>query len=819
MKNIQLELDAQQKVLSVKTAGGLKKDFAFPAAAVSINGRRIEAETLCGNIEYDNNGGFSAVYEDSGITFRITVTPAAPEWFFKTVELETAEELPTPDYVDADHQTVYAPGLERCGFMMTVGDPPPVTAEEESNGYTPGCGYPLVGKDMFTGVEHPAAFNSILSQDGEVFSWHLRQHPVWENKRIRCTRAVTGLSADPHKCFWKYVDTFRIPPRENFMFSFCSFWSDPYLGNYEYKVDRDNYTSFVRAFSAMGLRPDVYTLDAGWQNRRSFYDAKEDFGGNDSLKKLADEFRANGADLSLWISLNGPMGMEKEFLNSHGIAAGGGPGSGYRGKDFAVLMDKKLEKKLTERFCELCGPEYRTVHYKVDWDNECSTSPEFTEIYPTVNHVREASTDTKMRIFSAIREKAPGVAIRAGYNPSPWWLKVSTHVFLWGSGDSEFTCFPSLSQRDAAQTHRDACYYIMLGRDKSFLPLDTIDNHEFPHAMRNPFIERPDEWCNTCLWTVMRGTSYVTLKLQPEALEEYQADTLRQTLEYARKNAKAFLTGKSFMFGDSPARGAVYGFCHPGEDGKSILALRNASPVPQKYTLPEYSQCYTQTYPVYQNFKAGDSIWMLPHEVKVFAGSSQQEKLPLPEFRLIDGKVFAPSYLRPGVAETYQIPHLEQTLFKIHDLENATGIETGICVPYRMRDFKLTCRIKKRTAQQISGIRLSCSRYDGWNAPSRWQVPFSELFFNNPGHGEVRNPDVCTAPGDRYFTAELPQGGNFTLNLKLEGTGIDPEDIDLFVSGFEAPAKTAEPDTFTVPETLEMPFAHPYGFPRVIELR
>ena len=86
-------------------------------------------------------------------------------------------------------------------------------------------------------------------------------------------------------------------------------------------------------------------------------------------------------------------------------------------------------------------------------------------------------------------------------------------------------------------------------------------------------------------------------------------------------------------------------------------------------------------------------VTMNPADIAAVFAGVEQEKLPLPEFRLIDGKVFAPSYLRPGVAETYQIPHLEQTAFKIHDLENATGIETGICVPYRMRDFKLTCRI------------------------------------------------------------------------------------------------------------------------------
>ena len=86
-------------------------------------------------------------------------------------------------------------------------------------------------------------------------------------------------------------------------------------------------------------------------------------------------------------------------------------------------------------------------------------------------------------------------------------------------------------------------YYLVLRRDGSLLPPDAFDNHEFPHARRNPFCEFPGDWADTCMWAIMRGPTYLPMTLQPESLEPWQAEILKDTLSFARKNADAIYTG------------------------------------------------------------------------------------------------------------------------------------------------------------------------------------------------------------------------------------------------------------------------------------
>ena len=76
-------------------------------------------------------------------------------------------------------------------------------------------------------------------------------------------------------------------------FAFCSFWSDPYLGNYEYAVTGEAMKSFIGAWHKLGFLPDAFTFDAGWQNRKSFFEPKPGL-----------EFEKY-PNLSLWVSHNG----------------------------------------------------------------------------------------------------------------------------------------------------------------------------------------------------------------------------------------------------------------------------------------------------------------------------------------------------------------------------------------------------------------------------------------------------------------------------------------------------------------------------------
>ena len=104
--------------LKALSAQGIEKTFAFPAAAVSINGQRIEAATLTGS--EDRGTTLIRRYTDCGIEFEIKVTPSKGDWFFKELTLKSAEELPTPDYVEIDRQKLPAGGMKRRGYIATT---------------------------------------------------------------------------------------------------------------------------------------------------------------------------------------------------------------------------------------------------------------------------------------------------------------------------------------------------------------------------------------------------------------------------------------------------------------------------------------------------------------------------------------------------------------------------------------------------------------------------------------------------------------------------------------------------------------------------
>ena len=803
-----MKIEIVKNKLQIVSSEGIEKSFKFPAVALSVKGERIEAATCIS----EERSGKTLVrrYSDGGIEFEVKVTPGKGDWFFKELTLKSSSELPTPDYVELDCQKIPAGGMKRRGYMISGEMKGRPGAEEEGGGIMPGCGYPVMGRNCFAGVEHPAAFNTV--NDDKTYT--LRQHPVWKERTIRCCRAVTGLGSAPEELFYTYLDTVRIPALKKPMVSFCSFWSDPYLGNYEYDVNPGNYSSLVNAFSQLGIRPEIYTLDAGWQDRRSFFKAKKAFGGNAGLKKVGKLFRDHGAELSLWVSHNGPMGMDWDFLKSRGIAVGSGESSTYCGDNYGVMLDLKLEKELCKRFCELASPEYGAVHFKIDWDNDCAVTPEFEEKYPTRDHVREGSIDAMIRISNAMRRVNPHVVIRNGWWPSPWWLMSVNHIFLPDSGDSEYSTFPAMTQRAAAANHRDLMYYLVLRRDGSLLPPDAFDNHEFPHARRNPFCEFPGDWADTCMWAIMRGPTYLPMTLQPESLEPWQAEILKDTLSFARKNADAIYTGRSRMTGGNPNAGEIYGFEHISTKKKqTLLALRNPSPAPQEHLIDTGFPHQIQIYPDFRRIAPGEKVTFGAHQVRVVCGTDTPWELPteLP-FTADRGRVYVPNSERPGVKEIYCLPELVVMKNEFRQGEKGVEIESALRIPYRMRSSRLILKIKN-CGDAAPRVELRYSRYGGWHHYSCYTHPVTEIPFGYAGNGERKNPGADHERDCRFYTIEVPQGGEAFLNMEIRNCKVEEKDIELSYSGFMAPAREAEKGKWLCPQLKNTPPpSYPKGF-------
>ena len=806
-----MQLKIEENELAV---GSLR--LQFPAVRLSVRneiyspegpGERIDALTRRWNVR--------------GITFTVSVKRLPRGVWRKRVRIKCSRPLPTPDRVELDRQTVPDPELSRRGYKATTKVTCRPNAEEEGGGLMSGCGYPLIGRHFFAGAEHPAAFATVESSDNSSATYTLVQHPVWDsNGELELADAVFCWTDNAECAFRDYLDSIRIPPRTAPMFSLCSFWSDPYLGNYEYRIEPAQYRSFVDAFHSMGIVPDVYTLDAGWQDRNSIFEPKPSFGGNAGLKALDRHLRKCGSRLGLWVSHNGPMGFSPDYLKSRGFPVGSGESATYCGSDYGVLLDPKFEKALGDRFAELA--RQGVMHLKMDWDNDCATNSDYSERYPTRDHVREGSINAMIRIAARIREANPCLAMRHGWWLSPWWLKHVHYVFLPDSGDSEHASLPSRTQRDSAQTCRDTMYYACFLRDRSAVPLDALDNHEFPHALRNPFHEQPGTASDCLMLVVMRGASYFPLTLQPEALEPWFADLLRGAMRFARTYGHRLYSARASMFGGNPNAGKIYGFRFEQKDGSAWCVLRNPSAMPQDFEWSGETRSGVWIYPYFARFTAGGKIRFAPHEVKVIILSRRRLALPyeLPFQAQVrpDGKTEFrfPAQLScgkaaPMVGKLHWIEQVEYELRSVNSIDGGIEMIIRIRLPYRMRNTTLNVEVETDRPEKIR-LKARQSRYSS-DSNASCQLPVTVLSEGQPGHGPRKNPDLNPPCREALFTVPCAEGGEAYYSLFLYGVD-SAKQVRLSVSGCYAPSREAlvrEWRPAFLPDGL--PWMHPEGFP------
>jgi hypothetical protein len=283
----------------------------WPAFCLGLGDHSITAEN-CALTAADAIGSdslrFSYSHEPTG--GQVTVIYSLWDRGFRKSLHITGADLPTPERVQVDLQPVEREEITIVGFEAQPPDFGEVTdqeGEETSFGTMPGCGYPVYVDDWFVAMEHPAAFTTVT--DGCLQAYH---HPTWRDGQLATVPVIYGAASSPQTvraALDAYIRTIRLPRLNQFLVSLCTFWSDPYLGSMEYAVSLDGYRQYLRAMLELGIVPDVLTLDAGWNDRRSILHFKHD-PDDAALCGLAEEVRALGLDLSLWISRNGPMGYD-----------------------------------------------------------------------------------------------------------------------------------------------------------------------------------------------------------------------------------------------------------------------------------------------------------------------------------------------------------------------------------------------------------------------------------------------------------------------------------------------------------------------------
>jgi hypothetical protein len=792
----------------------------WPAVRVCLQGRLITpSRPIAGPLLTKRS--MTQTFEENALRFEVSIALTEGPWLKKRVRIFASETLPTPEYVDMDFQRLPDCDLRLCGYRAHD-SLEAENGEEEGSGGMPGCGYPLIGRRFFVGLEHPAGFN--LLENGPAY--RLRHYPIWQGTELESVDAVLGWADDPREAFADYLDSIRLPALDKPLVSFCTFWSDPYIGNNEYDVRLEAYEAFFKAFAKLGLRPDVFTLDAGWNERQSVFQSKKDVNGDAGLLQLRDLARELGSELSLWLSHNGHMGIAPEHMSTQGLHVGAGTSAAYCGEGFGVMMDRPFVETLKARFGDLVS-KIGAVHFKIDWDNECASNDAFHERYPTPHHVRQASLNAYFEIARHLRALDPQVITRNGWWPSPWWLSEANHFWLPQSGDCEYAALPSKTQRDAASTHRDLMYYNVLQRDQTPVPLDCFDNHEFPDAPRNPFGNEPASWCNAVWLSFLRGSTYLAYTLLPESLEDWQVESLKSIMAFCRRHSKRIFVKRGRMILGHPGRGEVYGFLQPGPT-ESWCVLRNPRPLPQTLSFDAAELCFhpvaqtRQFYPHHQELNPSGGLTLLPHEVKILIFDSVASPLAYEHPFQIETKgseiscrfpasLTISDTIHPLVHPVQQSAPLGCDAFASENDGAKSIFYWTLTSPSRTRNLEVQGLFKGPATGRVN-LAAYASRYPG-NHHSQCALPVTWLTPGRPGYGEQRNLKDTCADDERYFSIPVPDGGRFYLTLEVEGLDAQTTLAEAWLTGYEAPSR----EGIVNPEAAGrfqdcLPYQHPLGF-------
>ncbi len=838
LSNNALSLEFGEDVLrATNHLSGSVTDLALPGFAVVIGGHEFAGADLTWEEPAAEPGRVTlrGRCEHIGIEAEVVYTLADDEpWFRKQVILRSPEPMPTPDRLLVDVQADPPRPIRRVGYGLRGG--PDAEEQEGLDTYVPqpGCGYPVWAGDWFVGMEHAAAF----TVPGERLA--LYHHPVWDDDGvIESVTAVFGV-ADLHRnvaeAFMDYLWRIRNPRLERPFITFTSGWSTHAIGGGEYIAGYESNLAFFEALLDLGLRPDAMAIDAGYFERRSLYRHKGDDDQDTLFIRFADEVRARGLELSVWVSHNGRTGMDMDWIREQGWETGDGPGT-YTNGEYVVMMQPSFEEALAQRFSEIVG-RVGARHLKIDWDNECATNGRFSERYPTTDHVREASLRGFGRIDARMRDTNPALITRNGWWPSPWWLQGADHVWLATSGDCEYAALPSRTQRDRENTHRDAVYYQTLVRAETPCPLDAFDNHGFAHAFNNPFSEESHTWLDNAVLQFTRGTTYLHMPICPESLSEDEARVLQQVIDWMHFHAPELGTRGSRMIGGSPADGEIYGYLHPFGEA-AWLVLRNPAPQPQvfgdmarlAYELGWAPRTWRQVYPYWQDLPLMRGIMMLGHEVRLIRleHEPQEDISPVPGApfmaRAAEGgfEYLFPGFARltdeigPTVHESMQIPEIAVEPTSDEAIEGGRRRMWYCGIPHRLQRAELYVTVRGEEADLDSlTVRGGSSRYRG--VPTRHSIP-AQRIFRNEQRGRATGyvmPPIGPRERDDYAFA-IPDGGHCGLTLDIMGDAAGRVSAEVWITGWEGPARQAIVQPEPPAEGPLLP-PHPYGFSRCLRV-
>jgi hypothetical protein len=435
----------------------------------------------------------------------------------------------------------------------------------QTMGTAPGC--PVVAGDLFFGVELPGCRNA-LSPDRVRIGFGASL-PLGKSDQYSFG-SVMGVApaGQLRRAFLHYVEHERARPSKPFLHYNC--WYDLGFG-----VDEKRLMRVIDAYNRelvkkRGVNVESYLVDDGWDDtgRGLWAEDLRKFPGG--FTGLAKRMRAAGAKLAVWISPLGGYGGDRERTN-------------FARKMGIIPPDGSLDLAhagYKQWFLKRCTELMRTAGVNAfKWDRAGDgVSPHFMAL---------------LDIARSLRKVDPNVFINVtvGTWPSPFWLM---HVdSTWRNGSADVGWLgkgsdggKSVYNRERWLTFRDGECHRMFVRASPLYPLNSVMHHGIVHGREfqggSIGDANPPELRNEARSYFASGAMLQELYLTPELLNGAAWDAVADAAKWAHKNADVLVD--AHWVGGDPLKGDVYGYA-AWNARKGTLMLRNASDVPQRYSL------------------------------------------------------------------------------------------------------------------------------------------------------------------------------------------------------------------------------------------
>ncbi len=452
-----------------------------------------------------------------------------------------------------------------------------------------GFGQPLLGEDIFLGLEYPTSLNTMNGSSVTLGSWVGTNVPP---EGFTSDPAVIGVAAPgtTHAAFMDYVRHMRVAPER--LFVIYNTWYD-LQGNV---MDDENLLQRVAQLdSALVKKYDVhldsFVLDDGWSGPSDLWQIDSQRFPH-GFHNLATALKPMGSKLGLWYGPIGGYGGPTVTHRATRVAVGRERGLEITSNgEYLCLAGKDYSKYFRDALLQM-QKEYDINYFKLDGIPFGCNEPDHG--HPLGIYSREADVRVFVNILQALRSQSAEVFLNITTSIwlSPWWLKYADTVWMGGADTGYHEAVPAMTLRQSAITYRDAVIYNDFRRHEAQFPMSSLMTHGIIKGKYNMLggeHESLDDWKDAVVNALTVGTMLVKLYPTPELLKPDEWDALGRSLQWAGKNAHPLLDNSTFVLGDPGLREA-YGFLHFSAD-KTILTLRNPfiRPVPARVKLDEQS--------------------------------------------------------------------------------------------------------------------------------------------------------------------------------------------------------------------------------------